>query len=87
MIDLIFTHEAVPMPTIREVRVERELPQCELARRAGCATGTIVRLEAGKPVSKKVLTAVCNVLEISPSEVTGVNLFVPVKHRTYRRNV
>lgn len=69
------------MPTIRELRVEKELPQPELARLAECSTGTIIRLEAGKPVSKKILLNVCKVLEVNPSEVTGVNLFVPVKRR------
>lgn len=73
------------MPTIRDRRIELELPQLELARRAGCAVGTIIRLEAGEPVSKKTLENVCKVLGVAPSEVSGVNLFVPVKHRKLRR--
>lgn len=74
------------MPTIRELRVQRELPQPRLAELAGVSTPTIVRMETGKPVSRESLGKVCAVLGIRPGEVTGVNLFVPVRDRQYRKN-
>lgn len=85
MIDLTFVHKADSMPTIRDVRIDVGISQAELAARAEVSKGTIIRLEAGKPVSKDTLLQVCRVLEVDASEVTGVNLFNPVQHRRTHR--
>lgn len=78
-------YKAVSMPTIRDLRVEKELPQPVLAELAGVSTGTISHMENGKPVSRETLKKVCAVLGVDPSDVDGVNLFIPVKHRRFRK--
>lgn len=61
------------MPTIKDVRIEQGLTQQELASKANIAYATVSRLERGKHVTKGTLTLICQVLGISPDEVTGVN--------------
>lgn len=74
------------MPTIEEVRIERQMSQAELAGRARVGISTVSRMERGKRVSDASLKAVCLALDISPTDVTGINRFIPVVHRRRHKN-
>lgn len=62
------------MSTIRELRVARNMPQAELAARAGISYPVINRMENGKPVNRLSFELVCKVLGVNPADIEGVVL-------------
>jgi transcriptional regulator with XRE-family HTH domain len=73
------------MPTLAELRTERNLSQIDLAGLTGLSTSAISRLENGHPIQKTTLTLVCQALGVSPSDVTGVNLYSAVQAAAKRK--
>lgn len=62
------------MSTIRELRLARGISQNDLAYVSGLSYGAISRMERGKPVQRTTFHVVCNVLGVTPENVTGVVL-------------
>lgn len=57
------------MHIIREARYSRNWNQTELATQAGLSVPVISRMETGRSVNIKSVTAVCEVLELDLKEV------------------
>lgn len=73
------------MTTIREHRIARDMSQAVLAARSGLSLPAISRLENGRPILPITLKLVCQALEISPDDVTGVNLYSAVQMAAKRK--
>ncbi len=59
------------MPTLRELRTRQVLTIRDLAAKAGVATGTIVRIEAGEPAPRFVtMRKIAAALGVEPGEIT-----------------
>lgn len=73
------------MPTIKELRLERNLSQAALAALSGVSTPAISRMENGHAIQPYVLTFVCQALGVSPKDITGVNLYSAVQTAQRRK--
>lgn len=67
------------MTTIREYRLARNWSQADLAAHSGLSVPAISRLERGQPITITTLKLVCQALEISREQVTGVNIHSAVQ--------
>ena len=73
------------MPTIRELRLERDMSQAALAARSGLSIPVISRMENGHAVQPYAFKLVCQALEVSPSTITGVNVSSAVQAAAKRK--
>ena len=60
------------MPTLRELRVSRDISQRRLAELAGVSKLSVQHAEWGKPVQRTTIAKICTALDIQPSEISGV---------------
>lgn len=73
------------MPSIRELRVRRDISQETLARSANVGSQTIWRAEAGRPIRRESALAICQALGVSLSQVEGLQLFSAVQSQNRKR--
>jgi transcriptional regulator with XRE-family HTH domain len=73
------------MPTPYEIRVSKDLTQAYVAEKAGLSIATISRMENGQRITKDNLKKVCQVLEVSIEDVTGVNVYSAVQSAAKRK--
>ena len=73
------------MPTLTEIRISKDLTQSMVAEMAGISAATVNRLENGRPVQKSTFISICRALDVSPQDVTGVNLHSGVRAAAKRK--
>lgn len=69
------------MPSARELRVKLDIPQEELAKRAGVSYRTIHRWEKGEAVRRDIALKIAGALGVDLDTISGVNLYSAVQAR------
>ena len=59
----------VATPSLRRWRIQRALPQRQLAKDAGIDIATVQRLEAGQPARLSTINRLAEVLRVNPDEL------------------
>lgn len=63
------------MKTLKQLRLDQELTQQQLADRAKVSRRVVNRAEAGAPIMPLKFAAICRALGVSRDAVVGANVF------------
>lgn len=79
--------ERLQVVKIKDIRVEQNISQAQLALDAGISVSVLSHMENGKGVRKGSLIAVCSVLGIDWREVEGVKIHSAVQAAAMRKRM
>lgn len=73
------------MPTLREIRIGKDLSQAQVGELAGTSQDVVSRAELGKPTRKKTLERICKALEVPFEQVQGMRVYSAVRDRNLKK--